>query len=88
MSDTLPIILPTVPGRVEGIVSLDPPMVQCQGCGATYAGRTLGLTVLRSNILFHQHRSPRLCKACRLALNCDCGSCRYDRTGSDYAARA
>ena len=29
MTDTPPLLLPTVPGKVHGIVSLDPPTVQC-----------------------------------------------------------
>ena len=31
MTDTLPLLLPTAPGKVHGIVSLDPPTVQCDG---------------------------------------------------------
>ena len=46
MSDTLPLLPPTVPGKVHGIVSVDPPTVQCDGCAATYTGRTLARLVL------------------------------------------
>ena len=46
MTDTLPLLLPTVPGKVHGIVSLDPPTVQCDGCAATYTGRTLARAIL------------------------------------------
>ena len=46
MTDTLPLLLPTVPGKVHGIVSLDPPTVQCDGCCATYTGRTLARAIL------------------------------------------
>ena len=48
MTDTLPLLLPTVPGKVHGIVSVDPPTVQCDGCAATYTARTLARAVLGS----------------------------------------
>ena len=36
MTDTLPLLLPTVPGKVHGIVSLDPPTSRghrkCRAC--------------------------------------------------------
>ena len=67
MTDPLPLPLPDVPGRAHGIVSLDPPTVQCDGCAATYTGRTLARAVLDSGFHFnprraHDHR--RLCRDC------------------------
>ena len=67
MSDTLPLPLPDVPGRVHGIVSLDPPTVQCDGCCATYTARTLARAVLDSEFHFNPRRKydhRRLCRDC------------------------
>ena len=47
MTDTLPLLLPTVPGKAHGIVSLDPPTVQCDACAATYTAPTLARAVRR-----------------------------------------
>ncbi len=41
MSDYLPLPLPTVPGKVHGIVSMDPVTVQCDGCGLRLTWRDL-----------------------------------------------
>lgn len=60
-------LLPTVPGRVHGIVSLNPPTVQCDGCGRTHTDRTLALAVLQSGIQFHPpgvDDDRRLCRDC------------------------
>lgn len=64
-----PVPLPDVPGKVHGIVSLDPPMVQCDGCLKTHTERTLSLTILLSHILFnprqyHHGDQRRLCREC------------------------
>ena len=57
---------PDLPGKVHGIVSLDPPTVQCDGCGYTYSNPHLGLAVLTSGIQFHpRHPGRRLCRDCR-----------------------
>lgn len=40
----LPVIFPTVPGTVNGIVSLDPRILQCQECGATDDADSVGLS--------------------------------------------
>ena len=67
-TDTLPLPLPDVPGRAHGIVSLDPPTVQCDGCCATYTGRTLARAVLGSGFHFNPALYPgdkrRLCRDC------------------------
>jgi hypothetical protein len=64
---TLPIPRPTVPGYVHGIVSLNPPTVQCDGCGHEHTERTLNLTILVSGIMFDPIKRDglRLCRACR-----------------------
>lgn len=61
-------LLPDLPGKVHGIVSLDPPTVQCDGCGATHSHPRLTYAVLLSGITFH-HKRPgrRLCADCREA---------------------
>ena len=41
----LPLLAPTVPGCVEGIISLDPRVLQCQECGATADADSVGLSV-------------------------------------------
>ena len=67
MTDTPPLLLPTVPGKAHGIVSLDPPTVQCDGCAATYTGRTLARAVLGSGFHFNPRRAHdprRLCRDC------------------------
>jgi hypothetical protein len=33
--DTLPLLYATVPGKVAGIIAVDPYVVQCHDCGAT-----------------------------------------------------
>lgn len=70
MSDTLPLIAHTLPGKVEGVISLDPLTVQCQECGATDDPDTVGLprtartpegevlVVILSGIRFHARAWP------------------------------
>ena len=36
---------PDIPGRTHGIVSVDPPGVQCDGCGYVHTAPTLALAV-------------------------------------------
>lgn len=92
------IIEPTIPGTVNGIVSLDPRVLQCQDCGAKDDADTVGLPEtarkrpnlvhIRSSMRFHvggwdgdPDNNPRLCRDCRLARGCTCGSCEYERGG-------
>lgn len=70
MTELLPLLLPDVPGRAHGIVSLAPPTVQCDGCAATYTGRTLAHAVLGSGMHFNprrEHDRRRLCRDCAKA---------------------
>lgn len=46
-------LLPDIPGKVHGIVSLDPPGVQCDGCGYVHTHITLALAV---------QTGPRFCR--------------------------
>ena len=75
MTEPLPLLLPDVPGRVHGIVSLDPPTVQCDGCAKRVDYRTLSLsgdhhnlTILTCGIEFNSTLYPgddrRLCRDC------------------------
>ena len=75
MTDTLPLLLPTAPGKVHGIVSLDPPTVQYDGCAKLADHRTLGLssdhhniTIITCGIEFNPRLSGiddrRLCRDC------------------------
>jgi len=52
-------LLPDVPGLVHGIVSLDPPTIQCDGCGKTYSHPKVGLAVILSGIRFKPRRIDR-----------------------------
>lgn len=91
---TLPVIYPTVPGKVEGIISVDPLRVQCQECGLlgdaesvglrTSAVENTALVIILSGIHFHwpdwpDGTNPRLCRPCRLARGCTCSWCADDR---------
>ena len=75
MTDTLPLPLPDVPGKVHGIVSVDPITIQCDGCAKRVDYRTLGLsgdhhnlTILTCGIEFNSTLYPgddrRLCRDC------------------------
>lgn len=70
--------LPTVPGLVDGIVSVASPKVQCRGCGTIANGDPgkLALLVLTCGIIFHvaDGRRTRLCVECRRG--CTCHTCR------------
>lgn len=62
-----PARLPDLPGKVHGLVSLDPPTVQCDGCGMLYSRPHLGLAVLTSGITFNSHDDGdhrRMCVKC------------------------
>lgn len=59
--------LPDLDGYVHGIVGLNPPTVQCDGCGKLYRRDSIALAVLTSGIQFNpratnDHR--RMCATC------------------------
>ena len=69
-------LLPDLPGKVHGIVQIDPFIrIQCDGCGFIHDGEPgkAALAVISSGILFsprryHDPRNPdqrRLCRTCR-----------------------
>jgi len=59
--------MPDLPGIVHGLVSIDPPKVQCDGCGLVVTGESLAQTVLLSGVRFDVRDSytRRLCDDCR-----------------------
>ena len=60
-------ILPDLPGKVHGIKSISPCVVQCDGCALVVEGDHLGFTVLTCGIIFNT-RLPddgrRMCANC------------------------
>ena len=59
---------PTLPDCVHGIVFLDPPTIQCDGCGHEHTASSIALAALTSGIVFDPHTpggGPRLCRQCR-----------------------
>lgn len=64
-AEALPALWPTVPGCVDGIVSLSPAIIQCRECGVTDTCESVGLpskagergelaiVVILSDIRFH-----------------------------------
>ncbi|MFJ8815454.1 hypothetical protein [Amycolatopsis thermoflava] len=84
MNETLPatlpqlalVLLPDLPGKVHGIVQMDPHIrIQCDGCGYIYDGEPgrPALAVILSGIRFNARRyhsardrdRRRLCRECR-----------------------
>lgn len=52
-------LLPDLPGLVHGIVSLDPPTIQCDGCGYVYTRPHLAHAVILSGIGFNARAAQR-----------------------------
>ena len=58
-----------VEGLVHGIVSVDPPIVRCDGCGHTASGLPMAALIITCGIEFNPHRYARgdhrrLCREC------------------------
>lgn len=76
--------MPTVEGKAEGIVSLDPLTLQCRDCGVTTeqpADRGIALFVILSGFHFHTCEGPtgvRRCPPCLEVVRSACprGACR------------
>ena len=72
---------PTLPGKVDGIVSLDPPMIQCHDCGEVWTeGRTIGFAVVLSGchgwgflVARCPHEKVRRCGDCNAAHRAEFG---------------
>lgn len=68
---------PTLPGKVDGVISLDPPMLQCYDCGEVWAdgGRrnSIGFAVVLSGcrgwgfLVRCKHEKVRRCGDCNAA---------------------
>lgn len=76
-----PVQLPTLPGKVDGIVGWDPVVLQCRDCGATYTGagprRNAGADIILSGYRFHTCErgtgmSKRRCPDCLEAVESAC----------------
>jgi hypothetical protein len=61
--------LPDLPGYVHGIVSVDPPKVQCDECGLIASGESLNMLILTAGFTFHRSQpGRRLCRDCWAAV--------------------
>jgi len=73
-------LLPTVPGKVRGIVGLDPLRLQCGDCGVTHeqCTRSVAACIITAGFNFHtcEVDSPRRCPECTVRALTECGSQR------------
>ena len=83
MSDSLPILYPTVEGKVQGIICMDPFTLQCGECADIHCcGRKLSLCIQTCGWVFHVHEirpgysQPRRCRDCLAKVEADCSQCR------------
>lgn len=74
-----PVQLPTLPGKVDGVVGWEPCVLQCRECGrtATQEGRSAAMFIIMSGFHFHTCRrgldAPRrLCPDCLAAATREC----------------
>lgn len=80
---TVPEQLPTLPGKVDGIVGLNPLVLQCRVCGATHTDdrKSIATAVILSGSGFHTCDAPggvRHCRDCLEAAEAKCGGRRHD----------
>lgn len=73
--------LPTLPGKVDGVVSWDPLILQCRDCGDTFTGarRSKAADIILSGFHFHTcegRESHRRCPECLAKVIAECGSKR------------
>lgn len=77
--------MPTVEGKVSGIVGLDPMVLQCGDCGATLTqpeGRQIAAFVILSGWHFHVcegRGGARRCRECLATVKAACPSGRCKR---------
>lgn len=68
--------LPTIPGKVDGIVGWDPMVLQCRDCGVTHEGRRNPATeIILSGFHFHTcegRNGKRRCPECLAAVEAAC----------------
>lgn len=76
--------MPTIRGYVEGIVGLDPLVLQCRDCGAVHVQteRTAAFAVVLSGFHFHVcegRTGKRRCRDCLATVKAACERCRRQR---------
>lgn len=69
--------MPTLPGKAEGIVGMEPCVVQCRDCGATATqeGRSLASFIILTGFHFHTcegRGGKRRCPNCLAAVEAAC----------------
>lgn len=68
--------LPTLPGKVDGIVGWDPLVLQCRECGTTHVGDRYNVAaeIILSGFHFHScvPGSGRRCPPCLSAVESSC----------------
>lgn len=78
MSDVT--LYPTLPGKVRGIIGMDPLKLQCGDCGVIHEQCTRNVAVCIMTAGFEFHRcetdSPRRCPSCMVRALAECGSMR------------
>lgn len=76
--------LPTLPGCVDGVVGLDPVVLQCRECGVLHHAdpkhRTAAAIIL-ARFLFHtcEEKPPRRCPGCYAKAVAACPNVRCKR---------
>lgn len=70
--------LPTLPGKADGIVGLDPLVLQCRKCGAKHVGERYNIAaeIILSGYRFHtcEPGGGRRCPGCLAAAETACPS--------------
>jgi hypothetical protein len=69
--------LPTIPGKVDGIVGWEPCVLQCRVCGdtTTQEGRSVATFIILSRFHFHTCEE-RKCPTCRASAVAACPNAR------------
>lgn len=69
--------LPTIPGKVDGIVGWEPCVLQCRSCGATTTQdrKSVATFIILSGFHFHiceERKGVRMCPDCLLTAETAC----------------
>lgn len=93
MSEALfPALLPTLPGKVRGIVGWEPLRLQCGDCGTIHeqCSRSVAACIITAGFQFHtcEAGAPRRCPECLVRALTDCGSRRCADALEDARSRA
>jgi len=72
---------PTVPGKVDGIIAMNPCVLQCRVCGTTVTQDrpSLATLIILAGFQFHlcaERSGVRMCPSCLSAAKSACGSSR------------